>query len=108
MSTWPRCGTNWAAPGSCRRSAASATGWGDKWRHEAPPRRRVRAPDGWSERRIGSHLASERHFRSARTIGSVSVRRRLLIVLSAFALAAVAGFAVPLLQSTAAGRTQEF
>jgi signal transduction histidine kinase len=29
-------------------------------------------------------------------------------VLSAFALAAVAGFAVPLLQSTAAGRTQEF
>jgi signal transduction histidine kinase len=36
------------------------------------------------------------------------VRRRLLIVLSAFALAAVAGFAVPLLQSTAAGRTQEF
>jgi signal transduction histidine kinase len=36
------------------------------------------------------------------------VRRRLLVVLSAFALAAVAGFAVPLLQSTAAGRTQEF
>ncbi|TQM43198.1 sensor histidine kinase [Pseudonocardia cypriaca] len=36
------------------------------------------------------------------------MRRRLLVVLSAFALAAVAGFAVPLLQSTAAGRTQEF
>jgi signal transduction histidine kinase len=36
------------------------------------------------------------------------VRRRLLVVLSAFALAAVAGFAVPLLQNTAAGRTQEF
>lgn len=36
------------------------------------------------------------------------MRRRLLLVLSAFALAAVAGFAVPLLQSTAAGRTQEF
>jgi signal transduction histidine kinase len=36
------------------------------------------------------------------------VRRRLLVVLSAFALAAVAGFAVPLLQSTAAGRTQAF
>ncbi len=36
------------------------------------------------------------------------VRRRLLVVLSAFALAAVAGFAVPLLLSTAAGRTQEF
>lgn len=36
------------------------------------------------------------------------MRRRLLIVLSAFALAAVAGFAVPLLQSTAARRTQEF
>jgi signal transduction histidine kinase len=36
------------------------------------------------------------------------VRRRLLIVLSAFALAAVAGFAVPLLDATAAGRTQEF
>jgi signal transduction histidine kinase len=32
----------------------------------------------------------------------------LLVVLSAFALAAVAGFAVPLLESTAAGRTQEF
>jgi signal transduction histidine kinase len=36
------------------------------------------------------------------------VRRRLLVVLSAFALAAVAGFAVPLLDATAAGRTQEF
>ena len=36
------------------------------------------------------------------------MRRRLLIVLSAFALAAVAGFAIPLLQSTAAGRTQQF
>ncbi|OZM83314.1 HAMP domain-containing sensor histidine kinase [Pseudonocardia sp. MH-G8] len=36
------------------------------------------------------------------------MRRRLLIVLSGFALAAVAGFAVPLLESTAAGRTQEF
>jgi signal transduction histidine kinase len=36
------------------------------------------------------------------------VRRRLLVVLSAFALAAVAGFAVPLLQSTSAGRTQAF
>jgi signal transduction histidine kinase len=36
------------------------------------------------------------------------MRRRLLVVLSAFALAAVAGFAVPLLETTAAGRTQEF
>src|ERR671915_180644 len=36
------------------------------------------------------------------------MRRRLLVVLSAFALAAVAGFAVPLLDATAAGRTQEF
>ncbi|QYN34376.1 HAMP domain-containing histidine kinase [Pseudonocardia sp. DSM 110487] len=36
------------------------------------------------------------------------MRRRLLVVLLAFALAAVAGFAVPLLQSTAAGRTQAF
>jgi signal transduction histidine kinase len=36
------------------------------------------------------------------------VRRRLLVVLSAFAMAAVAGFAVPLLDATAAGRTQEF
>jgi hypothetical protein len=35
------------------------------------------------------------------------MRRRLLLVLVAFALAAVAGFAVPLLASTAAGRTQE-
>ena len=36
------------------------------------------------------------------------MRRRLLIVLSAFALGAVAAFAVPLLESTAAARTQEF
>jgi signal transduction histidine kinase len=36
------------------------------------------------------------------------VRRRLLLVLSAFAIGAVASFAIPLLQSTASGRTQEF
>jgi signal transduction histidine kinase len=36
------------------------------------------------------------------------MRRRLLIVLSAFALAAVTGFALPLLASIAAERTQEF
>jgi len=36
------------------------------------------------------------------------MRRRLLVVLSAFAVAAVTGFAVPLLASTAGGRTQEF
>jgi len=36
------------------------------------------------------------------------VRRRLLLVLLAFSLAAVAGFAGPLLESTAANRTQQF
>jgi signal transduction histidine kinase len=36
------------------------------------------------------------------------LRRRLLVVLLAFAVAAVAGFAVPLLLSTAANRTQQF
>jgi signal transduction histidine kinase len=36
------------------------------------------------------------------------MRRRLLLVLLAFAVVAVAGFAVPLLFSTAAGRTQQF
>jgi len=36
------------------------------------------------------------------------MRRRLLLVLLAFAVVAVAGFAVPLLSSTAAGRTQQF
>ncbi|OZM72821.1 two-component sensor histidine kinase [Amycolatopsis antarctica] len=36
------------------------------------------------------------------------MRRRLLLVLLAFSLAAVAAFAVPLLDSTAANRTQQF
>ena len=36
------------------------------------------------------------------------MRRRLLLVLLAFAVVAVAGFAVPLLLSTAANRTQQF
>jgi signal transduction histidine kinase len=36
------------------------------------------------------------------------VRRRLLLVLSLFSLAAVAGFALPLLDSTSAERTQRF
>lgn len=36
------------------------------------------------------------------------MRRRLLVVLLAFAVVAVAGFAVPLLLSTAANRTQQF
>ncbi|GAB3462963.1 sensor histidine kinase [Actinophytocola sediminis] len=36
------------------------------------------------------------------------MRRRLMLVLLAFAVAAVAGFAVPLLLSTAANRTQRF
>lgn len=36
------------------------------------------------------------------------MRRRLLLVLLAFAVLAVAGFAVPLLESTAATRTREF